>query len=62
MRPSCALAGLLAVFAEFERELLREQVKAGIAQARKKGRPHGREKAASRSCNGAGLSNGRLAG
>ena len=30
-----ALAGMLAVFAEFEREILRERVKAGIAQARK---------------------------
>lgn len=28
------LAGMLAVFAEFEREILRERVKAGIAQAR----------------------------
>jgi putative DNA-invertase from lambdoid prophage Rac len=37
-----ATAGLLAVFADFERELLKERVKAGIAQARKKGRPHGR--------------------
>ena len=37
-----AMAGLLAVFAEFERDLLRERVKADIAQARKEGRPHGR--------------------
>ena len=37
-----AMAGLLAVFAEFERDLLRERVKAGIAQARKEGRQHGR--------------------
>jgi DNA invertase Pin-like site-specific DNA recombinase len=37
-----ALAGMLAVFAEFEREILRERVKAGIAQARRRGRPHGR--------------------
>ena len=37
-----ALAGLLAVFAEFEREVLRERIKAGIAHARKAGRPHGR--------------------
>ena len=37
-----ALAGMLAVFAEFEREILRERVKAGIAQARARGRPHGR--------------------
>jgi DNA invertase Pin-like site-specific DNA recombinase len=37
-----AMAGLLAVFAEFEREILRERVRAGIAQARNQGRPHGR--------------------
>ena len=37
-----AMAGLLAVFAEFEREILRDRVKAGIAQARKEGKPHGR--------------------
>jgi putative DNA-invertase from lambdoid prophage Rac len=37
-----ALAGMLAVFAEFEREILRERVKAGIAQARKRGTRHGR--------------------
>jgi DNA invertase Pin-like site-specific DNA recombinase len=36
-----ALAGLLAVFAEFEREILRERVNAGIANARQEGRPHG---------------------
>src|SRR5579875_545618 len=36
------LAGMLAVFAEFERDLLRDRVKAGIAQARKEGKPHGR--------------------
>lgn len=42
-----AMAGLLAVFAEFEREILRERVKAGIAQARKEGRPHGRPRSAS---------------
>ena len=33
---------MLAVFAEFERDILRDRVKAGIAQARKEGRPHGR--------------------
>lgn len=33
-----ALAGMLAVFAEFEREILRERVRAGIARARKQGR------------------------
>jgi putative DNA-invertase from lambdoid prophage Rac len=37
-----ALAGMLAVFAEFEREILRERVKAGIAQARKRGTRPGR--------------------
>jgi len=42
-----AMAGLLAVFAEFEREILRERVKAGIAQARQEGRPHGRPRSAS---------------
>ena len=34
-----AMAGLLAVFAEFEREVLRERIRAGIAQAREGGRP-----------------------
>jgi putative DNA-invertase from lambdoid prophage Rac len=43
-----AMAGMLAIFAEFEREILRERVRAGIAQARKKGRPHGRPPTASR--------------
>ena len=42
-----AMAGLLAVFAEFERDLLRERVKAGIAEAREQGRPHGRPRTAS---------------
>ena len=37
-----AMAGLLAIFAEFEREILRERVKAGIAQARRHGKRHGR--------------------
>jgi hypothetical protein len=32
----------LAVFTEFERDILRDRVKAGIAQARNDGRPHGR--------------------
>jgi putative DNA-invertase from lambdoid prophage Rac len=30
---------MLAIFAEFERDILRDRVKAGIAQARKEGRP-----------------------
>ena len=37
-----ALAGMLAVFAEFERDILRDRVKAGIDRARKDGNPHGR--------------------
>jgi DNA invertase Pin-like site-specific DNA recombinase len=37
-----ALAGMLAIFAEFESNILRDRVKAGIAQARREGRPHGR--------------------
>ena len=37
-----ALAGMLAVFAEFERDILRERVRAGIAANRKRGNPHGR--------------------
>jgi DNA invertase Pin-like site-specific DNA recombinase len=46
-RPSGrAIAGLLTVFAEFERENLRERVRAGIAQARKQGKPHGRPRPA----------------
>ena len=42
-----AMAGVLAIFAEFERDILRERVRAGIAQARKEGRPHGRPRTAS---------------
>jgi putative DNA-invertase from lambdoid prophage Rac len=42
-----AMTGMLAVFAEFEREILRERVRAGIAQARKEGRSHGRPRTAS---------------
>lgn len=37
-----AMAGLLSIFAEFEREILRERVKSGIAHARQKGKNHGR--------------------
>ena len=43
-----ALAGMLAVFAEFERDILRDRMKAGIAQARKEGRPHGRPRTVAR--------------
>ena len=37
-----ALAGMLAVFAEFERDILRERVRSGIAQAKKRGKILGR--------------------
>jgi putative DNA-invertase from lambdoid prophage Rac len=43
-----ALAGMLAVFAEFERDILRDRVKAGIAQARIDGKSHGRPQTAAR--------------
>lgn len=42
-----ALSGMLAVFAEFERDILRERVKAGIAHARSMGKSHGRPATAS---------------
>lgn len=42
-----ALSGMLAVFAEFERDILRERVKAGIAHSRSQGKPHGRPATAS---------------
>jgi DNA invertase Pin-like site-specific DNA recombinase len=37
-----AMAALLAVFAEFEREILRERTRAGLAQARENGKRLGR--------------------
>src|SRR5262249_11463356 len=37
-----AMAGMLAVFAEFEREIIRERVKAGLTQARAEGKAMGR--------------------
>lgn len=37
-----AMAGLLAVFAEFERDILRERVRAGLAHARQNGTRLGR--------------------
>ncbi len=42
-----AMIALLSVFAEFERDMIRERVKAGIAQARAEGKPHGRPRTAS---------------
>jgi len=37
-----AMIGMMAVFAQFERELLNERVKAGMAEARRKGKTFGR--------------------
>jgi putative DNA-invertase from lambdoid prophage Rac len=42
------MAGLLAIFAEFEREILRERTRAGLAQARQKGKRLGRPETAAR--------------
>jgi DNA invertase Pin-like site-specific DNA recombinase len=43
-----AMAGLLAVFAEFEHEILRERVRAGLAHARQNGKRLGRPVTAAR--------------
>lgn len=62
-----ALSGMLAVFAEFERDILRERVKAGIAQSRSKGTAHGRPATASlktreiKNLKGHGLNNSEIA-
>lgn len=37
-----AMAGMLAVFAQYERDILRDRVMAGIAEARKNGKLYGR--------------------
>ena len=42
-----AMAGMLSTFAEFERDIIRERVKAGISSAREKGKAHGRPQTAS---------------
>ena len=39
-----AMAGLLAIFAEFEREILRERTRAGLAHARQNGKRLGRDR------------------
>jgi DNA invertase Pin-like site-specific DNA recombinase len=43
-----AMAGMLAVFAEFEREILSERVRAGLAEARPNGQRLGRPTTAAR--------------
>ncbi len=60
---------MLAVFAEFERSILKERVKTGIAEARSKGKAHGRPKTAAKKkeevrkmfANGKGLSKSEIA-
>ena len=62
-----AMAGLLAIFAEFEREILRERPKAGLAHARLNGKRLGRPATAAahaaevRKLHRAGLSNSEVA-
>lgn len=43
-----AMAGMLSTFAEFERDIMRERVKAGIVIAREKGKSHGRPQTAAK--------------
>ena len=62
-----AMAGLLSVFAEFEREILRERVRAGLAHARQNGKRLGRPMTAGlqahqvRKLRRAGISNSEIA-
>src|SRR6201997_5481623 len=62
-----AMAGVLAVFAEFEREILRERVRAGLAHARQNGKKLGRPITAGlhgekvRKLHRAGISNSEIA-
>ncbi|HRH45282.1 MAG TPA: recombinase family protein [Pyrinomonadaceae bacterium] len=62
-----AMAGMLSTFAEFERDIIGERVRAGIANAREKGKIHGRPKTASlkkeeiRKLNKQGLNNTQIA-
>jgi putative DNA-invertase from lambdoid prophage Rac len=62
-----AMAALLAVFAEFEREILRERVRAGLAHARQSGQRLGRPSTAAlhsgevRKLHRAGLSKSEIA-
>ncbi len=62
-----AMAGMLSTFAEFERDIIRERVKAGIANARENGKPHGRPKTAAlktdeiKKLKNSGLNNSQIA-
>jgi DNA invertase Pin-like site-specific DNA recombinase len=61
------MAGLLSVFAEFEHEILRERIRAGIADARLKEKHFGRPLTAARKAGqirklyGAGVSKAEIA-
>jgi putative DNA-invertase from lambdoid prophage Rac len=61
-----AMAGLLAIFAEFEREVLRERTRAGLAHARQNGKRLGRPITAglqadqARKLHGAGVSKSEI--
>jgi DNA invertase Pin-like site-specific DNA recombinase len=61
------MAGLLAIFAEFEREILRERTRAGLAHARQNGKRLGRPATAAvhaaeiRKLHRAGFSNSEIA-
>lgn len=63
-----AMAGLLAIFAEFEREILRERTRAGLAHARENGKRLGRPATAAlhapeiRKLHRAGVSKSEIAG
>jgi DNA invertase Pin-like site-specific DNA recombinase len=62
-----AMAGLLAIFAEFERQILGERTRAGLAQARQNGKRLGRPLTASlhaaqiRKLHGAGVAKAEIA-
>lgn len=62
-----AMAGLLAIFAEFEREILRERTRAGLVHARENGTRLGRPATAAihaaeiRNLHGAGFSKSEIA-
>lgn len=58
---------MLSTFAEFERDIIRERVKAGIANARANGKRHGRPRTAAlkrdeiRTLKSKGLNNSQIA-
>lgn len=62
-----AMAGMLSTFAEFERDMIHERVKAGMANARENGKTHGRPRTAAlktdkiKGLKAAGLNNSQIA-